>query len=190
MRQSKMTWIKTTDPETATGRTKEVFERIDRERGHIANVFVAEGMEPDVLDRQVDIYEHLMMGAGPLSRGEREMIAVVVSAANKCAYGVVHHSEALEFVGNDPEALRQLLEEYLSKHETPRNKALLAYSAKLTLDPKDITEEDINDLRDAGLTDKEILRANLIAAYFNLSNRISLGLGVELEKGKSRTYRY
>jgi alkylhydroperoxidase family enzyme len=45
-------------------------------------------------------------------------------------------------------------------------------------------------LKDAGLTDKEILRANLIASYFNFSNRIALGLGVELEEGKARTYKY
>ena len=185
-----MAWIRTLDPEAATGRTKEVFDRIENERGHIANVFLAEGMEPDVLDRQVDIYERLMMGPGPLSREEREMIAVVVSAANKCAYGAVHHAEALESVEHDSDALRHLLAEYMSKHETPRNKALLAYAAKLTLDPKEVTEDDINDLREAGLDDEEILRANLITAYFNLSNRISLGLGIELEKGEARTYRY
>ena len=185
-----MAWIRTLDPEAATGRTKEVFDRIENERGHIANVFLAEGMEPDVLDRQVDIYERLMMGPGPLSREEREMIAVVVSAANKCAYGAVHHAEALESVEHDSDALRHLLAEYMSKHETPRSKALLAYAAKLTLDPKEVTEDDINDLREAGLDDEEILRANLITAYFNLSNRISLGLGIELEKGEARTYRY
>jgi uncharacterized peroxidase-related enzyme len=185
-----MVWIKTLDPETATGRTKEVFDRIESERGHIANVFRAEGMEPEVLDHQVDIYERLMMGPGPLTREEREMIAVVVSAANKCAYGAVHHAEALESVEHDSDALRHLLEEFMTKHESPRDKALLAYAAKLTLDPKDITRDDIDDLREAGLTDDDILRANLITAYFNLSNRISLGLGVELEKGKERTYRY
>ena len=185
-----MAWIKTLDPETAKGRAKEVFDRIRTERGHIANVFRAEGMEPEILDRQVDIYEQLMMGEGPLSREEREMIAVVVSAANKCAYGAVHHTEALELVEDDPDALRHLLESFTTKHESPRNKALLAYAAKLTLDPKDITVDDIEDMREAGLTDEEILRANLITAYFNLSNRISLGLGVELEKGKTRTYRY
>ena len=185
-----MAWIKTLDPETATGRAKEVFDRIESERGHIANVFRAEGMEPEVLDRQVDIYAHLMMGPGPLSREEREMVAVVVSAANKCAYGAVHHAEALESVEHDPDALRHVVEEFTSKIESPRSKALLSYAAKLTLDPKDITKEDIDDLREAGLADEDILRANLIAAYFNLSNRISLGLGVELEKGKERTYRY
>jgi alkylhydroperoxidase family enzyme len=66
----------------------------------------------------------------------------------------------------------------------------LAYAAKLTLAPKDVTEDDIKDLRDAGLTDVEILRVNLIASYFNFSNRVALGLGVELEKGKARTYKY
>ena len=185
-----MAWIKTIDPEAATGREKEVLDRIEKERGHIANVFRAESMEPDVLSHQVDIYVNLMMGPGPLTRGEREMIAVVVSAANKCAYGAVHHAEALEFLEKDPTALNKLLKEYISKHEAPRNKALLAYAAKLTLDPKDVTKEDIDDLREAGLTDEEILRANLIAAYFNFSNRVSLGLGVEIEKGKTRTYRY
>jgi len=185
-----MTWISTVKPEEATGRTKDVLDRIEKERGHIANIFRAESMEPDILSLQVDIYVQLMMGPGPLTREEREMIAVIVSAANRCAYGAVHHSEALEFIEKDPGAIKKLLEEYTGKHELPRNKVLLAYAAKLTLDPKDVTEDDINDLREAGLTDQEILRATLIAAYFNFSNRISLGLGVQLEKGKTRTYRY
>ena len=126
-----MAWIETIDPTKASGRTKEVFDRIEKERGHIANVFRAEGAEPDVLHHQVEMYVNLMMGPGPLSRKEREMVAVVVSAANRCAYGAVHHSEALESVEKDPTALTKVLEEYLSKHESPRNKALLAYAAKL-----------------------------------------------------------
>ena len=46
------------------------------------------------------------------------------------------------------------------------------------------------DLKDAGLSDEEILRANLIASYFNFSNRIALGLGVDLEQGEQRAYKY
>lgn len=188
--RDQMTWIRTVDPEKATGRTKEVFDGIIAKRGHIANVFIAEGMEPEVLSHQVDLYVELMFGPGPLSRGEREMIAVVVSAANKSPYGAIHHSEALEQVGKDPDALKKVMNEFATKHASARTKALLAYAAKITLDPKDITEDDIKDLRDAGLTDLEILRANLVASYFNFLNRITLGLGVEIEGSKSRTYRY
>jgi uncharacterized peroxidase-related enzyme len=185
-----MAWIKTMPRDSATGKTKKVYDRILKERGHLANIFIAQGLEPEVLEDHLDLYVHLMIGPGPLSREEREMIAVVVSAANRSAYGAIHHSEALETVEKDPKALYNLMKEFTSKHESPRSKALLAYAAKLTLDPRSITKDDIKDMRDAGLTDEEILRANLIAGYFNFSNRIALGLGVELEEGEARTYKY
>lgn len=185
-----MAWIKTLNKDEAKGRTKQVYDRILKERGHIANIFLAQGMEPDVLESHLDLYVHLMIDKGPLSREEREMVAVVVSAANRSSYGAIHHAEALESVEKDPEALYKLLKEYTMKNESKRNKALLAYAAKLTLSPKDITKDDIKDLKDAGLSEKEILRANLIASYFNFSNRIALGLGVDLEEGEARTYKY
>jgi len=185
-----MAWIRTMSRNGASGKTKKVYDRILKERKHLANIFVAQGLEPEVLEDHLNLYVHLMIGPGPLSREEREMIAVVVSAANRSAYGAIHHSEALESVEKDPNALYNLLKEFTTKHESPRAKTLLAYAAKLTLDPKDITKDDINDLKDVGLTDEEILRANLIASYFNFSNRIALGLGVDLEKGKARTYKY
>jgi uncharacterized peroxidase-related enzyme len=185
-----MAWIKTLSQKDATGKTKKVYDRILKERGHLANIFLAQGLDPDVLEKHVDLYVDLMIGPGPLSREEREAIAVVVSAANRCAYGAIHHSEALETVDKDPGALYKLLKEFTSRRESPREKALLAYAAKLTLNAKDVTEDDIKDLKEAGLTDEEILRANLIASYFNFSNRVALGLGVELEEGRARTYKY
>lgn len=185
-----MAWIRAPNRDDASGRTKKAYERILKERGHIANIFLAQGLDPDVLENHLDLYVNLMIGPGPLSREEREMIAVIVSAANRSAYGAIHHSEALETVDKDPEALYKLMKEFTAKKESKREKALLAYAAKLTLTPKDITKDDIRDLKDAGLSDEEILRANLIASYFNFSNRIALGLGVELEDGKARSYKY
>ena len=185
-----MAWIKTVDAKHSEGKTKEVYDQILRERGHLANIFLVQGAEPDLLRHHLDLYVDLMIAPGPLSREEREMIAVIVSAANRSAYGAIHHSEALESVDKDPAALYKLVKELTAKKESPREKALLAYAAKLTIEPKAVTEDDIKDLRDAGLTDPEILRANLIASYFNFSNRIALGLGVDLEQGEQRAYKY
>ena len=185
-----MTWIKTVSHEEASGRTREVYDRILKERDHVANIFLAQGLDPSVLEKNMELYQEILLGEGPLSREEREMMAVIVSAANRCAYGAVHHCEALEKVEHDSGVLYKLMKEYSQKAETPRNKALLAYAAKVTLDPKDITADDIADMREAGLSDEEILRATLVAAYFNFSNRISLSLGVDLEKGRTRNYRY
>ncbi len=185
-----MAWIKAPNRDDASGKTKKAYDRILKERGHIANIFLAQGLDPNVLENHLDLYVNLMISPGPLSREEREMIAVIVSAANQSAYGAIHHSEALETVDKDPGALYKLMKEFTSKKESKREKALLAYAAKLTLAPKDITNDDIVDLKNAGLSDEEILRTNLIASYFNFSNRIALGLGVELEEGKTRSYKY
>ena len=185
-----MAWIRTINRDKASGKTKKVYDRILQERGHLANIFRDQGLDAEVLEHHFDLYKILMLDPGPLSREEREMIAVIVSAANRCSYGAIHHSEALERVDKDPSALSKLFKEFSAKKESPREKALLAYAAKLTLSPQNVTREDINDMREAGLSDEEILRANLVASYFNFSNRIALGLGVELEEGKARTYKH
>jgi uncharacterized peroxidase-related enzyme len=64
---------------------------------------------------------------------------------------------------------------------TPRERALLTYTDKLTLAPASIRATDIVPLRDAGLDDRGIHDACAIIAYFAFVNRIADGLGVELE---------
>ncbi|MCA9737299.1 MAG: carboxymuconolactone decarboxylase family protein [Gemmatimonadota bacterium] len=43
-------------------------------------------LDPPSLEHHVRLYEHAMRGPSPLSRIQREMLAVVVSAANDCFY--------------------------------------------------------------------------------------------------------
>lgn len=59
--------------------------------------------------------------------------------------------------------------------------ALLDWAARLTRDPSALRREDISGLRAAGWTDREVLDAAQIAAYFNYINRLADGLGVDLE---------
>ncbi len=62
-----------------------------------------------------------------------------------------------------------------------RERAVCAYAARLTNDPASIEHADIESLREAGLTDREILDVAQASAYFAYANRIVLGLGAELE---------
>lgn len=59
---------------------------------------------------------------------------------------------------------------------------MVEYAVQLTEEPSSIMDDDIDKLRDEGLTDKEILCVAQTVAYFNFVNRLSSGLGVELEK--------
>ncbi len=66
---------------------------------------------------------------------------------------------------------------------TRRETAITKYVEILTSAPANIREDDVNKLRDAGLSDREILDVVQTAAYFAYVNRFALGLGVELENG-------
>jgi uncharacterized peroxidase-related enzyme len=93
---------------------------------------------------------------------------------------VVHHGSALA-----QETGRAELAEAVASGNwedlDERSKALLTYAQKVTLRPSDVQESDLAPLRGAGLTDRDIVDANQVVAYFNYVNRIADGLGVELE---------
>ncbi|MEK6598453.1 MAG: carboxymuconolactone decarboxylase family protein [Gemmatimonadota bacterium] len=50
------------------------------------NILRIHGVHPRVIRQHYDLYVELMRRPGPLSREQREMVAVVVSAINGCHY--------------------------------------------------------------------------------------------------------
>lgn len=57
-------------------------ERVDDDD----NIIRIHGVHPRMIRRHHDLYREVMYGAGPLSRVQREIIGVVVSARNDCEY--------------------------------------------------------------------------------------------------------
>lgn len=131
-----------------------------------------------------------MFGKSNLSREVREMIAVVVSTANKCDYCINHHAEALNFYWKNKEKLNHFISDFRSVEIESKVKSLLEYSYKLTVTPQNISSATIDNLRLSGWSDEDILLANLIISYFNFVNRIALGLGVEFSEDEVKGYKY
>ena len=71
--------------------------------------------------------------------------------------------------------------DWRSAELSDRERALLVYSDKLTRTPGAMVQDDLSALRAVGLSDKAILEANLVTAYFAYANRIADGLGVAVE---------
>ncbi len=93
---------------------------------------------------------------------------------------MVHHSAALTRESGD----RGLAEAVasLDLNRLPGRLAwLVAYAVKLTREPAAMVEADLDPLRRAGLSDRDIVDLNQVVAYFNYVNRVADGLGVELE---------
>ncbi len=61
------------------------------------------------------------------------------------------------------------------------DRAMLEYALKLTLEPWNMVQADVEKLRQAGFPDADILDINQVTAYFAFVNRLADGLGVELE---------
>jgi uncharacterized peroxidase-related enzyme len=93
---------------------------------------------------------------------------------------VVHHGAAYLQEGGD-EALTEAVVSADLDVLPDRSRALCAYALKLTVRPWDMEAADVEALRAAGLSDRDVVDANQVVAYFNYVNRIADGLGVELE---------
>ncbi len=81
-----MAWIKVIKENEATGRLKELYDKITEPWGGVDNILKIHSLNVKSLQVHNDLYAHLMRGRSALSRAQREMIAVVASAANHCHY--------------------------------------------------------------------------------------------------------
>ena len=185
-----MAWIKVIPPEEAEGDLKKYYDEIKNSRGKLAHIHTIHSLNPESLKNHMDLYMAIMFSRSGLSREEREMIAVVVSAANRCPYCIRHHGEALDHYWKDQKKIAKLINDFRSLPLNQKQLAMLEYAQALTLRPDTIRETRIVELKKAGFNDEQILNINLIISYFNFVNRIALGLGVEISESEAKGYHY
>jgi alkylhydroperoxidase family enzyme len=81
-----MSLIRTIDEQDAEGALRQLYDRLSGPDGKVANILKVQSLSPATLDTHYAFYRTLMFGRSPLSRPERELIAVVVSDVNRCHY--------------------------------------------------------------------------------------------------------
>lgn len=185
-----MAWIEVIDENEANGQLKRIYEKIKGTRGKVANIMKIHSLNPRSMETHLALYVNLMFGQSKLSREEREIIATAVSSANNCDYCKLHHGEALNHYWKDKEKIQQFMEDPLGLDLPEKTKAMIQYALKLTKTPDQVSEEDVESLRNAGFSDRDILDIALITSYFNFVNRIALGLGVEFSPEEISGYNY
>ena len=185
-----MAYIKTISPEAAEGRLREIYEKLKKTRGKIAEVHKIQSLNPEVLVAHMEMYMAIMFGKSPLKRYQREMLGVVASAANRCAYCVNHHEQALLAYWKDPVRCRQLSTNRSALDLPEQDRLLCGLADKLTRNETGDYSGDIRELQQAGLDDRAILDAVQVIAYFNFVNRLVLGLGVTFTEEEMKGYLY
>ncbi len=81
-----MPYVKTLPYEGAQGELKEAYDMMIESRGRIPNVQAVSSLKPNIMKTLMAHVGSVMFGESGVSRAEREMVAAVVSATNKCQY--------------------------------------------------------------------------------------------------------
>ena len=181
-----MTWISTIAFEKASGKLKKLYDRVKGPGNNVDNIMLAHSLRPHTMEGHMTLYKYVLHhSANTLAKSYLETIGVYVSMLNNCEYCIEHHVAGLfrllqdETRAND---IRCALEENApSRVFQGKELAGLIYVEKLTNEPSAIDLPDIDELRQSGFDDGEILEINQVSAYFAYANRTVLGLGIDTE---------
>jgi uncharacterized peroxidase-related enzyme len=156
-----------------TPKLEAYFAKCEEKLGFVPNVLRAYAFDPTKLQAFIDMVDDLMLGESGLSKLEREMIAVAVSAVNHCHYCLTAHGAAVRQRAKDSEMGELIAQNYRAAPLPARQKAMLDFAVKLTERPDKIEEVDREVLRRAGFSDRDIWDIAAVAGFFNMSNRIA-----------------
>jgi uncharacterized peroxidase-related enzyme len=149
------------------------FAKCEEKLGFVPNVLKAYAFDMPKLSAFVAMYNDLMLAPSGLSKLEREMIAVAVSAHNRCYYCLVAHGAAVRQLSGDPPLGELMAMNYRAARLSKRERAMLDFAVKLTAEPWLMDEEDRACLRRAGFSDRDIWDIAAVAGFFNMTNRVA-----------------
>ncbi len=153
-----------------------VWKKATEKLGLVPNVLQAYSLRPQRLRNFMAMYNELMLSPSGLSKLEREMVAVVVSSANRCYYCLVAHGAAVRQLSGDPELGEMMALNYRVADLDPRQRAMLDFAWKLTVTPHDVSDDDRAALTKVGLSNEDIFDLSETVAFYNLSNRMAHAL--------------
>ncbi len=159
--------------------TARYFSICEEKLGMVPNVLRAYAFDIAKLDAFTAMYNELMLAPSGLTKLEREMIAVVVSSANRCWYCQVAHGAAVRALSGDPALGEALVMNWRAAKLDARQRAMLGFAEKVTLASAQIEEADRAALRDAGFAERDIWDVAAVAGFFAMSNRMASATGMQ-----------
>lgn len=155
---------------------QDIRERIlavQEKAGFVPNVFLTLAHRPDEFRAFFAYHDALMEKPGGLTKAEREMIVVATSAANDCQYCVIAHGAILRIRARDPLIADQVAINYRKADLAPRERVMLDFAMKVSLEAYAVSDADFGALRAQGFSEEDIWDIGAIAAFFALSNRMA-----------------
>jgi uncharacterized peroxidase-related enzyme len=154
------------------------FQKCQEKLGFVPNVLLAYAFDMAKLETFVAMYNDLMLAPSGLSKLEREMIAVAVSSQNRCYYCLVAHGAAVRQYSGSPLLGEHMVMNYRVARLNERERAMLDFAVKLTVQPWSVEDADRERLRRAGFGERDIWDIASVTGFFNMSNRVASATGM------------
>ena len=138
--------------------------------------------DPASLATRTPLFNGIMYGRGGLPRAERELGATAASVVNRCVYCASVHAGRFIQLEKKPGVVAEVFAGE-SGGLTARERAIVAFSAKLSACPPAATAAEVAALREAGLSDAEVVDLALSVAVFGWANRLMHTLGEPVRPG-------
>ncbi|MGM1060837.1 carboxymuconolactone decarboxylase family protein [Saccharothrix sp. Mg75] len=171
-----MSRVELIDAQAATGEAKPLLDEITAAFGATPAMFKAVANSPAALKMMWAGFGAL--GGGRLGAKLGEQVAVLVADRNSCEYCLAAHTALGRKAGVSAEDMGQA---QAGHSHDPRAAAALTFAAKLVEDRAQVTDADVEALREAGFDDEEVVELVAHVALNLFTNYVNVALSVPLD---------
>ncbi len=175
-------WVATVAPEEADGLLKEAYDWQARRLGEPTEYTQLGSLHPELVYERLRLYKVVDQLESGLTETEKHAVVYVTSVVNQTPHCASGARRKLQLEGVPDELVARLADDPLAGGTgDARLDEIVRYAAILTISPGAVGEHDIDALREAGLSDADIVALNNLAAYYSYTNRVATGLGLRSE---------
>lgn len=164
-----MTRLTALNPEEVTGKTKDLFNAIQAKLGVVPNMMRTMGNSPAVLEGYLNLSGAL--SGGKLSSKTGELLALAISEENSCDYCLAAHT----YIGQNMVKVDADVLQAARKGDSTDEKteAILKFAKTLVSKNGLVNNEDVNAVKNAGVSEAEVteivghVALNVLTNYFN-----------------------
>jgi CMD domain protein len=169
-------WLDVVPVDRATPEQIAVLEE-SHPKAKVSDYYLFLVHQPEILRQRSAAFNAIMYAPGGMARAERELASTVVSCINGCIYCASVHAQRFEQLAKRNDVISQVFDNPRAAGTNAREVAIARFSVALTEHPDRIGAQSLSGLRQAGLSDAEILDGIHAIAIFAWANRLMLNLG-------------
>lgn len=140
--------------------------------------------DAETLKERTPLFNAIMYNRGGMSRAERELSATGASVVNHCVYCAAVHASRYNQLTKDVTVMERVFADGATAKLDVRQSAILKFAMKLSRTPPEVTADDMQRLRDAGLAADEILDLIMSTSLFGWANRLMHTLGDPVDQSE------